>query len=67
MMYIPLITFDRRLANSIGFVVKYLYCVPHKLNDAQLATRVEMLNEHILIIRSTEHEGWQCFVIYDKP
>jgi hypothetical protein len=30
----------RRLTNSIGFVLKYLYLISYKFNNAQLAARV---------------------------
>jgi hypothetical protein len=52
----------RWLTNSIGSVVKHLRSVSHKLNDAQLAARVQMSNELSRILRSPEHQNWQYFI-----
>jgi hypothetical protein len=49
---IPLTTFYRRLANSMRFVVKHLRLVLHKLNEAQLAAKVQMSNELLGILPS---------------
>jgi hypothetical protein len=35
-IYIPPTIVYRKFTNSMGFVVKHLRCVPHKLNEVQL-------------------------------
>jgi hypothetical protein len=40
--------------------------VPHKLNEAKLAARVQVLNKLLTILRLAEHQGWQYFVTLDE-
>jgi hypothetical protein len=63
---IPPTTVYRRLTNSMRFIVKYLRWVPHKLNEAQLATRVQMSNEMLRIVHSAQHQGWEFLLTLDE-
>jgi hypothetical protein len=47
-----------RFTNSMGFVVKHLRWIPHKLNEAQLEARAHISNQLLKITRSIEHHGW---------
>jgi hypothetical protein len=55
-----------RLTNSIGFVVKHLRRVPHKLNDGKLAVRVQMPKELLTILHFAEHQEWPSFMGFDE-
>jgi hypothetical protein len=47
----------RWLTNSMRFIVKHLRWVPHKLNEAQLAARIQISNELLGIVRSAQYQG----------
>jgi hypothetical protein len=53
---IPITLVLQWLTNSIDFVVKHLRWISHKLNDAQLVARIQMLNELLRIVYLAEHQ-----------
>jgi hypothetical protein len=63
---ILLYTIHWRLTNSISFVVKHLRWIPRRLNEAQLAARVQISSELLRIIRSVEYYGWQYLLTFDE-
>jgi hypothetical protein len=40
--------------------------VPHKVNDAKLAAKVQMSNELLTILHSAEQQGWQHLVTLNE-
>jgi hypothetical protein len=49
----------------------WLHCeafslVLHKLKDAKLATRVQVSNELLTMLRSAEYQCWQYFITLDE-
>jgi hypothetical protein len=50
----------------LGFVVKHLHWVPHRLTDAQRQIRIDRSNELIRLLESTQANDWQNFMTLDE-
>jgi hypothetical protein len=51
------------LTNSLGFVMKHLHWTVHRVNEGQLAARVQISDELLRITCSVEDHGWQSLLI----
>jgi hypothetical protein len=64
--YIPHTVVWQRLTHSIGFAVKYLRWLSHKLNDAKSVAKVQISNKLLRITHSAEYQSWQYFITLDE-
>jgi hypothetical protein len=50
----------------MDLILRHFRWVRHKLNDAQLAARVQVLNELLKMINSPELQDWLYFITLDE-
>jgi hypothetical protein len=63
---IPSITVWRRLDESLGFVIKHLHWVPHRLTEAQRQIRIDRSIELLRLLESAQANDWQIFTALDE-
>jgi hypothetical protein len=54
------------LTQSLGFVVKHLRWVPHRLTDTQKDERITLSNQSLRQLRSIKHHGWHFIITLDE-
>jgi hypothetical protein len=54
------------LTGYLGFVVKHLHLVSHRLTDAQRQIRIDRSNELLRLLESAQANDWQSFMTLDE-
>jgi hypothetical protein len=56
----------RRLTRFLGFVVKHLHWVLHRLTDAQRQIWIDRSNELLILLESARANDWQSFMTLNE-
>jgi hypothetical protein len=62
----PKSTVDRHLASGMGWKLKHLRWIPHRLPDVQKVTRFQRVQELLAVLQSFQHHAWLYIVTPDE-
>jgi hypothetical protein len=66
LIHLPSTTVDRRLTQSLGFLVRHLRWVSHALSDAQKGEKVNLSGKLLLMFEVQRDRAWHDIATLDE-